>query len=87
GKKYGYPFCFCAQRVVENGVVIPPGTPLVSEVKHDVPVFKELAKNIKSTRDDAWCAANVDRPISFVQAHSSALGMAFPQPGATFALV
>lgn len=87
GKKYGYPFCFFAQRVVENGVVIPPGTPLVSEVKHDVPVFKELAKNIKSTRDDAWCAANVDRPISFVQAHSSALGMAFPQPGATFALV
>jgi glucose/arabinose dehydrogenase len=86
GKKYGYPFCFYAQRVVEDGVVISPGTPLVSEVKHDVPVFKELAKNLKSPRDDAWCAANVERPISFVQAHSSALGMMFPDPAAPFAL-
>lgn len=87
GKRYAYPFCFFAQRVVENGEVIPPGTPLGSEVKHDTPVFKELAKNIKSTRDDAWCAANVDRPISFVQAHSSALGMTFPAPDGKFALV
>lgn len=87
GKRYGYPFCFFAQRVVEDDRLIPPGTPLASEVKHDTPVFKELAKNIKSTRDDAWCAANVDRPSSFVQAHSSALGMAFPATdGSAFAL-
>ena len=87
GKKYGYPFCFYAQRVVENGVVIPPGTPLASEVKHDTPIFKELAKTIKSPRDDGWCAANVERPISFLQSHSSALGMTFPEPAAPFALV
>lgn len=86
GKKYGYPFCFFAQRIVENGALIPPGTPLTSEVKHDTPIVKEIAKNIKSTRDDAWCQANVDRPMSFLQAHSSALGMIFPAPGATFAL-
>jgi glucose/arabinose dehydrogenase len=86
GKKYGYPFCFYAQRIVENGVVIAPGTPLASEVKHDTPVFKEIAKDIKSSHDDAWCAANVDRPKSFVQAHSSALGMTFPSPSAPFAL-
>lgn len=86
GKKYGYPFCFYAQRIVENGGLIPPGTPLVSEVKHDTPVFKEIAKNIKSPRDDAWCAANVERPMSFVQSHSAALGMTFPDPAAPFAL-
>jgi glucose/arabinose dehydrogenase len=86
GKKYGYPFCFYAQRVFENGALIPPGTPLVSEVKHDTPVFKELARNIKSPRDDAWCAANVERPMSFVQSHSAALGMTFPDPAAPFAL-
>ncbi len=87
GKKYGYPFCFYAQRIVEHGVLVPPGTPLASEVKHDTPVFKEIAKDIKSSHDDAWCAANVDRPKSFVQAHSSALGMTFPSPAAPFALV
>jgi glucose/arabinose dehydrogenase len=86
GKAYGYPFCFFAQRVVENGVVVPPGTPLASEVKANTPVIKEIAKNLKSTRDDAWCAANVARPMSVLQAHSSALSMAFPGPGAQLAL-
>lgn len=86
GKKYGYPFCFFAQRVVERDALVAPGTPLASEVKHDTPVIKEIAKNIKSTRDDAWCAANVDRPSSFVQAHSAALGMIFPPAGGAFAL-
>jgi glucose/arabinose dehydrogenase len=86
GKKYGYPFCFFAQRVVENDALVPPGTPLASEVKRDVPVVKELAKTIRSTRDDAWCGASVDRPMSFVQAHSSALGMVFPHAERRFAL-
>lgn len=85
GKSYGYPFCFFAQRVVVDAVLIPPATPLSSEVKRELPVVKELARTIKSTRDDAWCVANVDRPMSFVQAHSSALGMTFPSPAGRFA--
>lgn len=85
GKRYGFPFCFYAQRVIADGVVIPAGTPLASEVKRDTPIFKELATTIKSSRDDAWCAANVERPISLLQAHSSALGMTFPEQSAPFA--
>lgn len=86
GKKYGYPFCFFAQRVVTGDAVVAPGTPLASEIKSRTPLLEVIARNIKSTRDDAWCAANVDRPMSFVQAHSSALGAIFPLPNAPFAL-
>lgn len=86
GKKYGYPFCFFAQRVVVDGALVAPGTPLASEVKPSTPVIKEIARNIKSSRDDAWCTRNVDPPQSFVQAHSSALGIVFPRPDARFAL-
>lgn len=87
GKKYGYPFCFFAQRIVENGRVIPPGTPVSAESKTEIPGIKEITTNVKSPRSDAWCAANVDRPLSMVQAHSSPLGLAFVDPDAkAFAL-
>jgi glucose/arabinose dehydrogenase len=74
GKKYGYPFCFTAQRVFDNGDVgnlIPPGTQLFN-VSFDA-----------NPHDDAWCAANSLKPTTFVQAHSAPLDVAFfaKQPG------
>ncbi len=65
GKKYGYPFCFTAQRVVDDGNVIAPGTQLVN-VSYD-----------GNSHDDAWCAANSDKPTTFVQAHSAPLDITF----------
>ncbi len=87
GKAYGWPFCFYAQRIVRDGQVIPPGTPLAAEVASSpIPVVKEIMKDTKSNKSDAWCAANTAPITSFVQAHSSALGIVFPPPNATFAL-
>lgn len=65
GKKYGYPFCFTAQRIVEQGSLIAPGTQLVN---------RGYAGN---PHDDGWCAANSDKPTTFVQAHSAPLAIAF----------
>src|SRR5262249_25634165 len=64
GARFGYPFCFTAQRVVVNGQVIPPGTSLFNQ-------------DFASGLDDAWCAANADAPATFVQAHSAPLDIAF----------
>jgi glucose/arabinose dehydrogenase len=87
GKAYGWPFCFYAQRVVAQGNVVTPGTPLASEfASSPIPVVKEIAKTTKSNKADSWCAANAAPIASFVQAHSSALAITFPTPGATFAL-
>jgi glucose/arabinose dehydrogenase len=65
GKKYGYPFCFTAQRVVDNGNVIAPGTQLINVSYRNNP------------HDDTWCAANSSKPTTFVQAHSAPLDIAF----------
>jgi glucose/arabinose dehydrogenase len=65
GKKYGYPFCFTAQRVVDNGAVVAPGTQLVNVTYAGNP------------HDDAWCNANSEKPTTFVQAHSAPLDLAF----------
>ena len=64
GKKYGYPFCFTAQRVVE-GTLVAPGTQLVNVSYPNNP------------HDDTWCAANSDKPTTFVQAHSAPLDITF----------
>lgn len=65
GKRYGYPFCFVAQRVVKSdGTLVPPGTQLRYE-------------GFGADHDDAWCAANADRPTSFFQAHSAPLDLTF----------
>ena len=64
GKSFGYPFCFTAQRVVVNGQVMPAGTQLLNE-------------DFNSGHDDAWCAANSDKPATFVQAHSAPLDLTF----------
>jgi glucose/arabinose dehydrogenase len=64
-KRYGYPFCFTAQRVVDNGNVVPVGTQLINT---------SYASN---PHDDAWCAQNSDKPTTFVQAHSAPLDLAF----------
>lgn len=71
GKRYGYPFCFHAARVVRDGTVVPPGTPLRADVK------RALGGLLRSNKDDAWCAANTDRPLSFFQAHTSLLDLEY----------
>ncbi|HEY8076806.1 MAG TPA: hypothetical protein VIF62_21920 [Labilithrix sp.] len=63
GKKYGYPFCFTAQRVVENGAVITAGT--------------QLWNQNFGQHDDAWCATNAAPPATFIQAHSAPLDIFF----------
>jgi glucose/arabinose dehydrogenase len=68
GKKYGYPFCFTAQRVLANGnsgALVPPGTQLVN------------AGFAGNPHDDAWCAASSEKPTTFVQAHSAPLDIVF----------
>jgi glucose/arabinose dehydrogenase len=65
GKKFGYPFCFTAQRVVVNNNVVMPGTQLVNA---DYPI---------NGVDDNWCAQNSTPPAAFVQAHSAPLDITF----------
>ncbi len=72
GKRYGWPFCFHAARVMRDGSLVEPGTPLRADVKDGA-----LGKLLRSNKDDAWCAKNADRPMSFLQAHSSALDIEF----------
>ena len=64
-KKYGYPFCFTAQRIVTDAGVDAPGTQLVNVSYGNNP------------HDDVWCAANSSPPVSFVQAHSAPLDITF----------
>jgi len=73
GKAYGYPFCFAAARVVVGGRVVPPGTRLHAAWASQNP----LIGSDESTRNDAWCRAHADPPLTFMQAHSSPLGIAF----------
>lgn len=62
GKRYGFPYCWTAQRVVlPGGQVVPPGTQL----------------NTSGTHTDAWCATSSSQPTTFVQAHSAPLDIAF----------
>src|SRR5262249_1846105 len=49
GAKYGYPFCFTAQRVVDGASVVTPGTQLINA-------------GFAQGHDDAWCAANSTKP-------------------------
>ncbi|MDB5216951.1 MAG: L-sorbosone dehydrogenase [Myxococcaceae bacterium] len=63
GRKYGFPFCFTAQKVMTTGGLVPPGTQLA---------FDQVALH-----DDAWCAANAMKPATFVQAHSAPLEILF----------
>ena len=72
GKAYGYPFCFAAARVVAGGRVVPPGSRLHAAWASQNP----LASTTESPKDDAWCA-RVERPLTFMQAHSSPLGITF----------
>lgn len=63
GKSYGYPFCFTAQNVKMNGVLVTAGTQISNELFND--------------HDNAWCAANSLQPATFVQAHSAPLDITF----------
>ena len=63
GARYGYPFCFSAQRVVASGSVIAPGT--------------QLAVDEFPVHDDAWCATNSTKPLAIFQAHAAPLDIVF----------
>ena len=58
-----------AERVVVGGAVVPPGTPLQADAYRNVP----LQGIVSSNKDDAWCAAHMTRPMSFIEAHSAPL--------------
>jgi glucose/arabinose dehydrogenase len=73
GKRYGFPFCFTAQRVFRNGVsgdVFEPGTQLRA-------IFDEGATPNDPSHTDEWCARNADRPVTFVQAHAAPMDLVF----------
>lgn len=65
GKAYGYPFCFTAQRIVKEGELVEPGAQLANPSYGGNP------------HDDAWCAANSDKPVTFLQAHTAPLDLVF----------
>ncbi len=69
GQAYGWPFCFAAERVVAAGAVVAAGTPLHADAYHNIPPQGLVASN----KDDAWCAAHMTRPMSFIEAHSAPL--------------
>lgn len=73
GKAYGYPFCFAAARVVVGSQLILPGTKLHAAWSSQNP----LANTTESSHDDAWCGLHADAPLTFMQAHSSPLGITF----------
>ena len=73
GQAHGYPFCFTASRVVVGGQVVPPGTRLHADAASQNP----LVSVTRSSKDDAWCKAHTTPPLTFLQAHSSPLGIAF----------
>src|SRR5260370_478936 len=64
-RNFGYPYCMAAQRLIAaDGSVIAPGTVVKNE-------------DFTSAHDDAWCATNATRPVTFLQAHSAPLSIAF----------
>ncbi len=73
GDAHGYPFCFTAARVIAGGRVIPPGTRLRADAASQNP----LAATARSNKDDAWCRDHTTPPLTFLQAHSSPLGITF----------
>ncbi len=73
GKAYGYPFCFAAARVLEAGRVLAPGTKLPAAWASQNP----LVGTTEGGKSAAWCQANAEPPLTFMQAHSSPLGITF----------
>ncbi len=73
GKAYGYPFCFAAARVTRGNLLVPPGTRLRAAWASQNP----LAAVTESATDDTWCSEHADQPLTFMQAHSSPLGITF----------
>jgi glucose/arabinose dehydrogenase len=62
GNAYGYPFCFTAQDIPSA----QPGMQLAS-----------ATTGFSNPHDDAWCQQNSEPPVSFLQAHSAPLDIAF----------
>ena len=53
------------------GGVVAPGTPLRADAYHNVAPQGVVASN----KDDAWCAAHMTRPMTFIEAHSAPLDL------------
>jgi glucose/arabinose dehydrogenase len=73
GNAYGYPFCFAAARVLRGSFLVPPGTKLHAAWASQNP----LVSVTESAADDAWCGTHAELPLTFMQAHSSPLGITF----------
>jgi glucose/arabinose dehydrogenase len=70
GAAFGYPYCFHALEVARpDGSLFPIGTPLHTELAADAGFI--------NPHDDAWCAANTQAPLTFLDAHSAPLDIAF----------
>ncbi|MEO8900643.1 MAG: hypothetical protein ABI488_03305 [Polyangiaceae bacterium] len=72
-KAYGYPFCFAAARVTRGNLLVPPGTKLHAEWASQNPLVSATGSGV----DDSWCGEHADPPLTFMQAHSSPLGITF----------
>ena len=73
GKRYGYPFCMSAVRLLDGDRLVPPGTMVAATIIGN----DNEGRAFDNPHDDAWCAANADPPLSIFQAHSAALDLAF----------
>ncbi|MEP7052468.1 MAG: hypothetical protein ABJB12_19025, partial [Pseudomonadota bacterium] len=72
-KAYGYPFCFAAARVTRNHLLVPPGTRLHAEWASQNPLVSSTGSGV----DDSWCGEHAEQALTFMQAHSSPLGITF----------
>jgi len=75
GLSHGHPYCFTAQHVQAEpaeGTMVPAGTQLAGTVR-----FQEDEPAFENPHDDAWCAANSNRPLTFFPAHSAPLDVVF----------
>jgi len=67
GGKYGFPYCFSALQITgANGMLVPPGTQLHTEVQGFI-----------NAHDDGWCQANSEVPESLLDPHSAPLDVVF----------
>jgi glucose/arabinose dehydrogenase len=72
GGRHGYPYCFTAQHILQNGAPVAAGTQLVSATDPTAP-----DPDFVNPRDQAWCTANSAPPVTFLPAHSAPLDITF----------
>jgi len=95
GEAHGYPYCFTGAHVLP-GAGEPSDAGPTADAGLDaalatsvVPAGTQLASDtgtFVNPHDDAWCAANSVPPVTFLEAHSAPLDIAFNLPGTGGAL-